>query len=389
MTNYDFEKTTHEHYKEIFEKKVSDGQEYALISHDENFLDYIEKREDISNWFVMDSSLNAERLAEIYEDINKVFLSSKVQVKSRNGLFIDAAEGSDLDDIGKLFYCPRPMETYAGVELTFNLSKALTEDVTEPAGVQVTTKSGVIFETAEELYFAAGSTEASVYAYCVTPGVKGNVVAGSVNKIVSRFKNINVNANVINLNPSAGGKDACTDSEYRELILNWIKVHLKGHYYAYVEYFKRTDGVDGYNLIPLWDGSGTIKIVVDPGDAYTLNRIYDELQKEVIQANESIVLMAPVLKSIDVYAICNVDIDNINPFSNTEKQDIANKIQTAIVNYIEDMRLGEDFIPHKLAVYLDNEISELKNITFDYPEGPVTISDEEKTTPGNIEVIME
>lgn len=389
MTNYDFEKTTHEHYTEIFKKKINDAQDYNLISHDENFIDYIERKEDISNWLVMDSSMNAERLAEIYEFINQVFLSSKVEVKSKNGSFIDAATGSDLEDIGKLFYCPRPEATYAGVELTFTLSKSVNVDVTEPAGIQVSTRDGVIFETVEDLYFAAGTTESIVYAYAVNPGVKGNVIAGSLNKVISKFKNINVNAKVSNLTASNGGREQYGDDEYRDLILNWIKVHLKGHHYAYIDYFSRIDGVDGYNLIPNWDGTGTVKIVVDPGDAYILNKIYDELNTQVTQESEAIVLMAPVLKSIDVYAICNVDIDNINPYSKTEKEDIANKIKMAILNYIEDMKLGEDFIPHKLAVYLDNEVSELKNITFNHPTSPITISDEEKTSPGNVEVIME
>ena len=388
-TNYDFEKTTHEHYQEIFKKKISDAQDYNLISHDENFLEYIENKEDISNWLVMDSSLNSERLAEIFEFIDKVFLSSKVKVQSRDGSFINAASGSDLEDIGKLVHCPRPEATYAGVELTFNLSKTMDGDVVEPAGVQVTTKSGVVFETVEELYFPAGTTEAVAYAYSVVPGVKGNVVAGSVNKILSRFQRINVNASVVNLSPSVGGRESCNDDEYRDLILNWIKINLKGHHYAYIDYFEHTDGVDGYSIIPNWDGTGTVKIVVDPGDSYSLNKIYDEINTGVTQETEAIVLMAPVLKNIDVYAVCNVDIDNINPFSNTEKDDIASKIQSAIIQYIDDMKLGEDFIPHKLAVYLDGEISELKNISFNYPVSPISISDEEKTSPGDIEVIME
>ena len=77
--NYDFEKTTDEHYKEIFKKKLDDGVLYGLLSHDDNFIDYIENRDDISNWFVMDSSLNAERLAEIFEFIDQVYLSSRLE----------------------------------------------------------------------------------------------------------------------------------------------------------------------------------------------------------------------------------------------------------------------------------------------------------------------
>lgn len=387
--NYDFEKTTLEHYQEIFMKKLEDGADYGLISHDQDFIEYVKNRDDISNWFVMDSSLNAERIAELFEFLTQIYLSSKLEVTSKNSNVITGAVGRDLDSIGKLLFCPRPEATKAGVQLTFTLGRELDSDASEPAGVRVSTKSGIIFETVEELYFAAGSTQCTVQAYAVTPGTSGRVVANSIVKILERFENINVSMNVTNLEASAGGSDAYSDDEYRDLIKHWIEVHLKGHHYAYINYFARVDGVDGYNLIPNWDGSGTMKIVVDPGDTYTLNKIYDDINNIVTQETEAIVLMAPILKTVDVYAVCNVDIDALNPYSSNEKSDIASKIISAIKVFIGNMKLGEDFIPHKLAVFLDKEISELKNIEFSYPESPVTINDEEKCVAGNIEVIME
>lgn len=389
MSNYDFEKSTHEHYQEIFKKKLDDAVSYGLISHDDNFADLIENREDIANWFVMDSSLNAERIAELFEFITQVYLSSKLEVTSKEGNILNAATGRDLDDIGKLIFCPRPQATKAGVELIFTLSRELQSDVTEPAGVQVSSRAGVIFETVEELYFAAGVTQCTVQAYAISPGVASRVVANSLTRIVSRLENINMGVSVTNIVSASGGSEAYGDDEYRELLKHWIEVHLKGHHWAYINYFARVDGVDGYNLIPNWDGTGTIKIVVDPGDAYTLNKIYDEINNDVTQESEAIVLMAPVLKPVDVYAVCNVDIDTINPYSNVEKENIASKIVSSINVYIENMRLGEDFIPHKLAVFLDKEIPELKNIEFSYPEAPITITDEEKCVTGNIEIKME
>ena len=389
MSNYDFEKSTHEHYQEIFKKKLDDAVRYGLISHDDNFADFIENREDIANWFVMDSSLNAERLAELFEFITQVYLSSKLEVTSKEGNILNAATGRDLDDIGKLIFCSRPQATKAGVELTFTLSRELQSDASEPAGVQVSTRAGVIFETAEEIYFAAGTTQCTVQAYAISPGVASRVVANSLTRIVSRLENINMGVSVTNIVSASGGSEAYGDDEYRELLKHWIEVHLKGHHWAYINYFARVDGVDGYNLIPNWDGTGTIKIVVDPGDAYTLNKIYDEINNDVTQESEAIVLMAPVLKPVDVYAVCNVDIDRINPYSNVEKENISSKIVSAIKVYIENMSLGEDFIPHKLAVFLDKEIAELKNIEFSYPEAPITITDEEKCVTGNIEIKME
>lgn len=389
MSNYDFEKTTNAHYKEIFKKKLDDGVQYGLISHDDNFKEYIENRDDISNWFVMDSSLNAERLAEIFEFIDQVYLSSKLELTSKSGGLVTGATGTDLDALGKLIFCPRPSATRAGVELTFTLARSLLEDVTEPAGVQVANTQGIVFETVEDLYFAEGTTECKVQAYAVNAGRGSRVVANSLTRIISRLENIHVTVAVTNQASAAGGYDAYTDDEYRELIKHWIEIHLKGHQQAYVNYFANVEGVDGYRLIPNWDQSGTIKIVVDPGDSYTLNRIYEGLRRDVTQLDDDIVLMAPILKAVDISVECNVDIDMINPYSSEEKEDIASKIKTAILQFVDDMSLGEDFIPHKLSVYLDKEIPQLKNIGFGSPAEPVSILDEEKVTVGNLEIIME
>lgn len=65
---------------------------------------------------------------------------------------------------------------------------------------------------------------------------------------------------------------------------------------------------------------------------------------------------------IDVYATVNVDIDQINPYSDTEKEDIRSRIIQAIKVFIDGgytvsneyypgLLIGEDFIPYKLGVF--------------------------------------
>ena len=56
--------------------------------------------------------------------------------------------------------------------------------------------------------------------------------------------------------------------------------------------------------------------------------------------------------------------------------------------YYSGLKIGEDFIPHKLAVFLDEEIPELKNITFNYPTDYISINDEEKGSSNNITIEM-
>ena len=110
-------------------------------------------------------------------------------------------------------------------------------------------------------------------------------------------------------------------------------------------------------------------------------------------------MFAPSNHLINIYAIVDVDIDQVNPYSKVEKDTIREKIIHAIKVFIDGgytvdgewypgLFLGEDFIPHKLAVFLDDEIPELQNITFNYPSDYIRIGDDEIGVSNDITIEM-
>ena len=366
------------YYKEIFEDALYDALEQKLISHEDDFKKYISNRQDISNFYVMLLSIHAEVFNKVYEDMTTVYNSSKVSL----------ADGSDLDDIGTIINCPRPGATRSGVTITFKLPKVYDHQIKESAGVEVTTSAGIVYRTEEPLIFPQGTTVCKAFAYSINAGTGYSVIENQLTKINSKLSEVD-SISCTNENPSSGGTDAYSDEEYRELLRHWVESKQKGNYWAYINYFARADAIEGYKLIPNWDGSGTIKVVIDPGDSFLLNEIYKGLTTEVTQISEDIVLMAPVMQSIDVYLTVNVDIDQINPYSTSEKSEIQGKIKQAVIDYFDTLKIGEDFIPHKCSVYIDKQVTELKNINFTYPSGVVTISDEEQCSLGNLEIVIE
>lgn len=373
-------------YEEIFEAALQDSLEQGLISHADDFEDFIANRQDISNYYVMDKSVIAMIVRRVYEDITLVYESDKVEY----------AEGIDLDDIGAKIGVSRPQATKSGVAVTFNLPYVLEEDVTVPEGFIVASSNNVQFETVEEIYFPVGSTSATVQCLSLSEGPATKVNAGSVTNIISANT---YRLTCSNLSKSSGGNPTYTDDEYRYLLMNWFKIHLKGSLEAFENYFANHDGVDDYRIVPNWDGTGTVKIIIDPGTSDLLNDIYADLRQSVNQIDTTITLFAPVEKYISIYAKVNVDIDLLNPYSDNEKQDIQARIVSAIKVFIDGgyltngdwypgLNLGEDFIPHKLAVFLDDEIPELKNITFTKPLDYITILDDEKGVSDDITVEM-
>lgn len=377
------------YYEEIFEKMLNDSVENGLISHAEDFTSYIENKEDISNYYVMDKSVIAEMFASFYEDLTAVY----------NSIDIDIAEGKDLDNLGKIVGISRPMATYAMAEITFTISQIQNEEeiiITDE--IIVSTEKGIQYRTLEEVYIPIDETSATVQAIALEPGISSKVIENTLTNIESEF-DIEGNITCTNMKSSSGGSETYTDSQYRELLKNWIKINLKGSNEAYEYYFASFDGIDGYRIVPNWDVTGTVKVIIDPGTDYQLNEAYDGLQNIASQATEDIIMFAPTEKLIDVYAIINVDIDQINPYSAVEKEQIKSKILASIKTFIDGgytndgmyyigLEIGEDFIPHKLAVFLDEEIPELKSITFNYPTDYIPILDDEKGVSNNITIEM-
>lgn len=378
------------YYKEIFLNALNEALMQGLISHQNEFEKYISNKQDISNFYVMILSVHSEVFEQVYADMTEVYYSNKV----------NHATGSDLDDLGSIVGIPRPRATRASCEITFTLNHTQDTDVVEPKNLHVTSSNGIGYYTVEELYIPAGDTSCTVSALAVNSGTGSTVIENQLTKLESELITPVSSVTVNNAYSSTGGYDAFTDDEYRELLKNWELVHEKGNEYAFINYLANFDGIDGYRFVPNWDGSGTLKIILDPGTDYQLSAAYEDLQKSVSQASEDIYLTAPVKVLIDVYATVDVDIDQVNPYSATQKDEIKSKIIAAIKlfidgglnsvtgKYYKGLSIGEDFIPYKLGAFLNTQIPELMNITFRLPEDYIQITDEEIGTANTITIEM-
>ena len=374
------------YYNEIFEKMLNDSVENGLISRAEDFQSYINNRDDISNYYVMDKSVIAEMFSTVYEDLTNVY----------NRVDVALATGKDLDNLGDLVGIIRPSATYAMTVLTFTVNSGVSEDISYDENILVESRNGITYRTLEKVNIPEGVSSCDVQAIATVPGTRSRVSAGVLTNIIT--PNI-IDVSVTNPSASSGGVDEYNDDDYRQLILAWSLIYLRGSLEAYESYFSNFDGIDGYKLVPNWDGTGTMKIVLDPGTDYQLNRAYNEIQTSVVQATEAVVLTSPEKVPIDISAVVNIDIDQINPYSDIEKDNVKANIRKSIVTFIDGgdrlngeyypgLMIGEDFIPHKLAVFLDEEINELKNIQFYYPDDYVSILDDEIGVANNISIEM-
>ena len=285
------------YFDEIFTDIIEDSVNKGLVSKADDFLAHIHNIEDISNYYVMSDAVYSKIFEMVYESITQVYESAKIEY----------ATGEDLDSIGESRGVLRPEATHAMVNVTFSRNDSNIDDtISISEGIIIATDTGINYITLEEIYIHSGDLSTTVQCMSVESGVKGKVLQNTLTRIAT---NIGYNLRCTNPEDSSGGREAYSDEEYRDFVLNWFKINLKGSKEAFEYYFASLDGLDGYNIVPNFDVSGHSKIIVDPGTPYQLNLIYNDLQSEVSQMNEDLFVCAPDDVFINIYATVNVDID--------------------------------------------------------------------------------
>lgn len=347
-------------YEDIFLEMMKDAYQYKLLSTDERFLEYIKNRQDIENNYCLLLSVYAFENNKIYEDMTLIYNSND----------LDKATGKDLDIIGNKFSIPRPQARKSSVELTFYFETAKNTDFVIPRGTVVTTENGTSYYTVEEAVIVRGQFQTNVTAYSSLSGFNTRV-----DRKTLKYCNLGGNVQVINLKGSSGGRGEYTDDEYRRLIKNWAYSHIKGTKEAYELFFAYYDGVDDYRLVPLWDGAGTLKVIVDPDNDWILNDIKTKLLQNVQLLDDDVKVVGAVKRAIDIDVNVNIDIDSIDYYSVEQRETIAKRVANAIELYVDGgykrngryhkgLGIGNDFVPFQCSLFVAGEIPELKSIDF-------------------------
>ena len=116
---------------------------------------------------------------------------------------------------------------------------------------------------------------AHVLASCDTLGRIGNIPIGAINKFPVTLPGL---VSVTNEEAATGGFDAETDDELRERYFEKVSLPAtSGSKYHYVAWAKEVSGVGDAKCIPLWNGNGTVKVII-------INKDKDVASSELIAA---------------------------------------------------------------------------------------------------------
>ena len=176
-----------------------------------------------------------------------------------------------------------------------------TAGATVPKGSLFATENGVNFVTDDDAVLQE-SGMAEVNATAQAAGAGGNVAAGTITAVPVSIYGV---SGVTNAAAAHDGYEEETDDSLLDRLLFAVRQPAtSGNVYHYIEWATSVAGVGAVKVIPLWDGNGTVKIIVVDANKNTPSEELLQEVRDVIAANApigaTVTVEAPTLKTIDI-----------------------------------------------------------------------------------------
>lgn len=212
---------------------------------------------------------------------------------------------------------------------------------------------GDIFESESGIRYASDVTKDvnvgdTVAITCTTAGTAGNVPKGTITKMPVTISGIN---QVTNDTVLTGGLDAENDDDLRYRYYEALREPAtSGNEYHYKQWAKEITGVGEANIISLWNGKNTVKVVIVNTDRVPAS---DELVKTVqdyIDPNSSGKGegMAPVGAYCTVVSATpvniNISVTGVKMSDDVTTSMIETDVKDKITNYLKTIALHQDYV---------------------------------------------
>lgn len=262
-------------------------------------------------------------LAFIYEQVLNV----------ENLLDVDKLEGSLLDirvkDIANISRKPATFAT-GYVTITGNNKTNIPKGTLVAAGDEV-------FEIIQDATIFDG--EAIVQIQAMQPGSRGNVMAGSIDTFPVTIPGL---VTVTNKEDLSNGYDTESDESLRERYYTQLRLPAtSGNKYHYILWSKEVVGVGDVFVEPLWNGNGTVRVVIVDSN---MNQPSEELIANVsnkIEAERPIGATVTVVGAKEKDIIIDVAVRMYDGYT---IETIRSNFQTALEEYRKSVGFDTEYI---------------------------------------------
>lgn len=239
----------------------------------------------------------------------------------------------------------------------------LPDYITIPAGTEITNLSGdTVYHTASDIILSDTDNYGTVVSY--TAGSAGKVAAGALNKIsglpiaLTYITPYLVISNPLTIDT---GVDEETDENYRYRLINAYPAQAGSNDIALRLAALSVSGVSNVYLKRYVQGIGTVGLFIvsqSPIISTGLINAVQEVVDSVKAGGDHVIVSAPDYRAMQLSVVLEFKPDTTVSL----KDSITALVRTNIVNYINNLKLGEEFVLHRM----ENLIYEASDQIYDY-----------------------
>jgi uncharacterized phage protein gp47/JayE len=244
-----------------------------------------------------------------------------------------------------------------------------------PAGSLFATQTGLNFATTQAITIGSSGTAAAL-AICTTTGAAGNVDAETIVKIPYSIPGVSSAANAA---AATEGYDAETDTALlARYLLKARTPATSGNTYHYEEWALAVSGVGQAKVLPLWNGNGTVKVLILNND----NAIPSDAL--VASTAEYIETLRPIGATVTVVAPTAIAI---NITATITGKDVTAAFKTALTAYFQDYGFGLSTVSIAKvgAILLSQDgVTDYTNLTLNTGTANIAIADDALPVVGTV-----
>lgn len=198
----------------------------------------------------------------------------------------------------------------------------------------------LVFTVAQTKYIESSGT-ATVNVTCDTPGKQGNVPIGAINRFPVTISGL---TSVTNAGVIIGGFDEESDDELRERYFEKVSLPAtSGSKYHYVMWAKEVEGVGDAKCIPLWNGNGTVKVIIinadkQAADATLIGVVTNHIEEErPIGAEVTVESAQPLVVDVSV---------SLTLVTGSTQQSALEKVRSNITKCLQKNAFSSEYISY-------------------------------------------
>lgn len=263
-----------------------------------------------------------------------------------------------------------------------------------PADTQVSTPGSemapaIIFATTEPVEISVEGT-VTVDIEATEAGVSGNVATGTITMLAQPVVGV---SGVTNAEATTGGLDEESDASLLTRYLTKVRLPgTSGNKACYINWAMEVPGVGGVQVIPIWNGPGTVKVVLlDTNKLPVSQGVVDDVKDYICPTAETGEGKAPIGANVTVVATTAVNINvsaTVTLTGSKTLTEVQTAFEAALTSYLADIAFAADPTVRYVkigALLLDTEgVQDYANLLVNNGAGNVTINTGEVAVKGTV-----